>query len=78
MVGFTADFAGGELVIDNNEIESAFWSDRKHLPRIPEKLSISRALIDWWMETGAPGRPPVMPLREHECRSARTGPDPER
>jgi NAD+ diphosphatase len=50
MVGFTADFAGGELVIDKNEIESAFWFDREHLPRIPEKLSISRTLIDWWVE----------------------------
>jgi NAD+ diphosphatase len=52
MVGFTADFAGGELVIDKNEIESAFWFDREHLPRIPEKLSISRTLIDWWIEKG--------------------------
>ena len=50
MVGFFADFAGGELVVDRNEIESAFWFDREHLPRIPEKLSISRALIDRWME----------------------------
>jgi NAD+ diphosphatase len=52
MAGFTADFAGGELVVDNNEIESAFWFDREHLPRIPEKLSISRALIDWWFAKG--------------------------
>jgi NAD+ diphosphatase len=52
MAGFTADFAGGELVVDNNEIESAFWFDREHLPRIPEKLSISRALIDWWIAKG--------------------------
>jgi NAD+ diphosphatase len=52
MVGFTADFAGGELVVDSNEIESAFWFDREHLPRIPEKLSISRTLIDWWVEKG--------------------------
>ncbi len=50
MVGFTADFAGGELVVDKSEIESAFWFDREHLPRIPEKLSISRSLIDWWVE----------------------------
>ena len=50
MVGFTADFAGGELVVDSIEIESAFWFDREHLPRVPEKLSISRALIDWWTE----------------------------
>jgi NAD+ diphosphatase len=52
MVGFTADFAGGDLVVDTSEIESASWFDRHHLPRIPEKLSISRALIDWWMEQG--------------------------
>jgi NAD+ diphosphatase len=52
MMGFTADFAGGELVVDKNEIESASWFDREHLPRIPEKLSISRALIDWWIEKG--------------------------
>ena len=52
MVGFTADYAGGEIAIDNNEIESAFWADRDHLPRIPEQLSISRALIDWWIEQG--------------------------
>ena len=50
MVGFTAEFAGGKLVIDKNEIEAAFWFDREHLPRIPEKLSISRTLIDWWIE----------------------------
>jgi NAD+ diphosphatase len=52
MVGFTAEYAGGDLVVDRNEIESAFWFDREHLPRIPEKLSISRTLIDWWIEKG--------------------------
>jgi NAD+ diphosphatase len=52
MIGYVADYLGGDIVIDDNEIESAFWFDRKHLPRIPEKLSISRALIDWWMDNG--------------------------
>jgi hypothetical protein len=52
MMGFTAGFAGGELVARKNEIESASWFDRDYLPRIPEKLSISRALIDWWREKG--------------------------
>jgi NAD+ diphosphatase len=47
MIGFTTDFAGRELVADTTEIKSAFWIDREHLPRIREKLSISRALIDW-------------------------------
>lgn len=52
MIGFVADYAGGELTIDHHEIESAFWFDREHLPRIPERLSISRALIDWWIAQG--------------------------
>jgi len=53
MIGFVADYAGGDLTVDPREIESASWFDRGHLPRIPEKLSISRALIDWWLEGSA-------------------------
>ncbi len=49
MIGFVADYAGGEIVIDNNEIVSAGWFDRANLPEIPRKLSIARALIDWWL-----------------------------
>jgi NAD+ diphosphatase len=49
MIGFTADYAGGDIVVDAREIESAFWFDREHLPRIPERMSISRALIDSWL-----------------------------
>jgi NAD+ diphosphatase len=52
MIGFIADYGGGELKIDHHEIESAFWFDREHLPRIPEKLSISRTLINWWIAKG--------------------------
>ena len=52
MIGFVADYDGGEIVIDKSEIESAFWFDREHMPRIPERLSISRALIDWWIQGG--------------------------
>jgi len=50
MIGFIADYAGGEITIDNNEIISAGWFSRDNLPLIPSPLSISRALIDWWME----------------------------
>lgn len=65
MIGFVADYAGGDLTVDPREIESASWFDRGHLPRIPEKLSISRALIDWWLEGSADG-------------SSRDAPDPDR
>jgi NAD+ diphosphatase len=53
MVGFTADYAGGEIVTDNNEIEAADWFDRDHLPLLPPKLSISRALIEQWIAPGS-------------------------
>ncbi|PKG31938.1 NAD(+) diphosphatase [Methanoregula sp.] len=52
MIGFAADYAGGEIVIDNNEIVAAGWFDRAHLPDIPRKMSIARALIDWWLAEG--------------------------
>lgn len=64
MAGFTADYAGGELVVDAGEIESAFWFDRQNLPRIPEKLSISRALIDWWIGKGAGDPSRLIPARD--------------
>ena len=54
MAGFTADYAGGDIVIDPGEIEAAAWFGRNNLPRIPEKLSISRAIIDWWLDGGSP------------------------
>ena len=49
MVGFIADFAGGEITIDTNEIASAGWFGRNNLPNLPSPMSISRALIDAWI-----------------------------
>jgi NAD+ diphosphatase len=54
MIGFVAEYAGGEITIDNNEIISAGWFGRDALPLIPSPLSISRALIDSWMERRLP------------------------
>lgn len=50
MVGFTAEYAGGELSIDQNEIVEARWYGPDELPVIPGKLSISRMLIDHFVE----------------------------
>lgn len=49
MIAFTAEHAGGEIRIDNNEIVSAGWFNRENLPKIPAQMSISRALIDHWV-----------------------------
>ena len=55
MVGFTAEHASGEISIDPVEIVDARWFTADDLPRIPDKLSISRALIDWFID-GQPAR----------------------
>jgi NAD+ diphosphatase len=50
MIGFTATYAGGEISLDDSEIEDAGWFTADHLPRIPDKISIARKLIDWYLE----------------------------
>lgn len=49
MLGFVADYTGGEIVIDRKEIEAAGWYTRDTLPPLPSRLSISRALINAWI-----------------------------
>lgn len=57
MIGFTARWAGGELVPDPSELADAGWFAAAELPRIPPKLSIARALIDDFVHRhgGRPG-----------------------
>ena len=49
MVGFTADYAGGQIHIQHEELQNVAWFHRDHLPNLPEKLSIARRLIDDWL-----------------------------
>lgn len=46
MIGFTASYAGGEIHIDDREIEDAGWFGAGNLPPLPSKVSIARLLID--------------------------------
>ena len=46
MIGFTADYAGGELHTEPEEIEDAGWYTVDDLPPLPPKASIARAMID--------------------------------
>jgi NAD+ diphosphatase len=50
MVGFTAEHAGGEITIDDEELIDAQWFRADALPPIPPKLSIARRLIDDYIE----------------------------
>ncbi|MEL4305902.1 NAD(+) diphosphatase [Methanococcoides sp. LMO-2] len=55
MIGFTANFAEGEIDIDPEEIEDAAWFHVNDIPKLPQKKSISRALIDHFLEKHAKG-----------------------
>ncbi len=55
MIGFTASWADGEIVTDNDEISDARWFPADNLPKIPDRLSISRSLIDWFIEKNRKG-----------------------
>ena len=50
MVGFTAEYAGGELRVQDEELTDANFFHHDHLPEIPHKLSMARMLIDAWLE----------------------------
>ena len=49
MVGFHADYAGGEIHLQRSELERGSWFGRDNLPPLPEKLSIARKLVDDWL-----------------------------
>ena len=46
MIGFTADYAGGELTPEPGEIEAAGWYGAEDLPQLPPRVSIARRMID--------------------------------
>lgn len=48
MIGFTAEYAGGDLHIQRSELNKGGWFDREHLPAIPGEVSLARRLIDHW------------------------------
>ncbi|CAA9470704.1 MAG: NADH pyrophosphatase, decaps 5'-NAD modified RNA [uncultured Rubrobacteraceae bacterium] len=54
MIGFTADYAGGELAPQPGEIEDAGWYRADDLPQLPPKVSIARRMIEDFVDR-APG-----------------------
>ena len=49
MVGFSAQYAGGDLVLDPSEIVDGGWYRPDALPDLPPYPSIARRLIDEWI-----------------------------
>lgn len=57
MVGFTADYSGGEIRLEESEIADAQWFAADALPGLPPKISIARRLIDHFVaQQGELGR----------------------
>ena len=50
MLGFHAEYAGGNIVLQEEEIADARWFPVDELPDIPGSIAISRWLIDAWLE----------------------------
>lgn len=50
MIGFTAEYASGEIVIDEEEIVDAAWYRFDNLPKVPDEVSISGRLIKNFVE----------------------------
>jgi NAD+ diphosphatase len=46
MLGFTARYASGEIVVDPEEIDEARWFDVDDLPPLPPTLSIARRILE--------------------------------
>ena len=50
MVAFRAEYVSGDLNPDGEEVVESGWFDKDHLPEIPLKGSIARAMIDAWLQ----------------------------
>ncbi len=49
MIGFTAEYAGGEIKVDGQEIVDAGWYTVDNLPGVPRWGSIAGELINWFV-----------------------------
>ena len=50
MLGFHADYAGGDIVCQVGEIADARWFHHSEMPAVPPGTAISRWLIDDFVE----------------------------
>lgn len=55
MIGFTAEYAGGEFHLEEAEIDDAQWFAADALPQLPPPMSIARRLIDAFVDEEGTG-----------------------
>lgn len=51
MVGFTARYVSGDILVEEQELEDAKWFDLDDLPDLSPPLSISRQILDWHLRS---------------------------
>lgn len=49
MIGFTAEYESGEIMVDGVEIGEARWFKKDLLPNLPSNISIARKIIDFFI-----------------------------
>ncbi len=55
MIGFRAEYAGGELKPNGEKVVESGWFAREHLPETPRHGSITRTMLDaWFAESESP------------------------
>lgn len=50
MVGFSAEYKSGEIKLSDGELTSAGWFTRDNHPTLPSPPSLSRHIIDLWLQ----------------------------
>lgn len=50
MIGYIADYAGGTIRLQDEELSEGAFYTKDNLPELPRKLSLARKMIDWWLE----------------------------
>lgn len=50
MVGFTAEYVSGDIRLSDGELTSAGWFTRDNHPPLPSPPSLSRHIIDLWIQ----------------------------
>lgn len=58
MIGFTADYTGGEISLEDSEIAEACWFLPDAMPQLPPNFSIARRLIDDFLARAGAGDAP--------------------
>ena len=53
MIGFTAEYASGDIKLQYSELAEGGWFHRDHLPQLPGEMGVARQMIEQWLQETA-------------------------